>query len=91
MELRTLLPPLLSLTPPLRLQIITIIVIIIIIIKSKDSKALCEFLQSIREQLLPLYLSNLDNVTATQTSDITTTQTSNISATQTSDILSNEK
>ena len=89
MELRTLLPPLLSLTPPLCLQIITII--IIIIGKSKDSKALCEFLQSIREQLLPLYLSNLDNITATQTSDITTTQTSNISATQTSDILSNEK
>ena len=57
--------------------------------KSKDSKALCQFLQSIRGQLLPLYLSSLDDITATQTSDITATQTSDFSATQTSDILSN--
>ena len=57
--------------------------------KSKDSKALCQFLQSIRGQLLPLYLSSLDDITATQTSDITTTQTSDFSATQTSNILSN--
>ena len=37
--------------------------------KTRNSKILCQFLQSIREQLLPLYLSSLDDYTPTQTSD----------------------
>jgi len=37
--------------------------------KSKNSKALCQFFQSIREQLLPLHFSSLGDDTATQTSE----------------------
>ena len=37
--------------------------------KTRNSKALCVFLQSIREKLIPLYRSSLDNYTSTQTSN----------------------
>ena len=36
--------------------------------KSKNSKALCQFLQSSREQLLPVHLSSLVESTGTQIS-----------------------